>query len=351
MRVFDERQGTKRIGLLKEIPTSVVHYPNRAPKWGSISHKGIKDDLPSGCLHCKKPKCMQFRLSQIASDIVAFAFDRNTNVCPVEALKWDTINNEPIIDQRRCIKCGLCAKMCPLGAIFYNGEAFTVCHSPLVEMVPDTVAYSRMQENQLEQVSDIFHIGYIIKENDTVLEKIYSRMQRLRGNTPNLIARNLLIALGNKCAIGRVGDVYTRLDALLETPNGEHGVVEVEFGRDTLDASRGILDDIAVANCRYGIRKNDNHALVICLRLPNERQGYWQVIKDIKKVENIEINTVTVGALLLLMWSFQDFNMEKDSFYADFDDMSIRKKVDYILDSDTTVNVSYRKLGILEPEK
>lgn len=73
-------------------------------------------------------------------------------------------------------------------------------------------------------------------------------------------------------------------------------------------------------------------------------QGY-------KKVEGIDVNTVIIGALLILMWNFQLFNISATSFYIDFDNMSIRKKVDYILDSDPTVNVSQRKLGILEPEK
>lgn len=65
----------------------------------------------------------------------------------------------------------------------------------------------------------------------------------------------------------------------------KRGVAEVEFGRDALDAVRGILDDIAVTNCRYGISEQNNFAFVVCLHLPNERQGFWQVFKDIKKLK------------------------------------------------------------------
>lgn len=41
-----------------------------------------------------------------------------TEVCPVEAIK--IVNNRAIIDQDKCIKCGLCAKACPYTAIQHH---------------------------------------------------------------------------------------------------------------------------------------------------------------------------------------------------------------------------------------
>ena len=117
-----------------------------------------------------------------------------------------------------------------------------------------------------------------------------------------MIVRNLLVALGCRCSMRRVGDVYTRMDAVYSSFASSFGAVEIEFGKDTLDAVRGILEDIAVLNTRYGISKEDNNAIVVCLQLPNARQGYWQVVRDIKIVEGIEIGTITVGALMILLW-------------------------------------------------
>jgi Fe-S-cluster-containing hydrogenase component 2 len=351
MRIFTENNKNNVIGLLKVLPnTSVEHYEGKPSKWIHIGKDGMKTDIPSSCIHCKTQNCFHFDNHAISSDISAFSFDRNLNVCPVGAMSWDNTNNVPIFDNDKCIKCGICARMCPVGAIYFAPTA-KLSSSDAVELVPDNSANQKKQAFQLSQIKDTFHIGYIFKESNKLLTEIYSKLDKVSGNVPNLIARNLLIALGNRCAISRVGDVYTRLDALLETKNRKKGVVEVEFGRDTLDAVRGILDDIAVANCRYGISKENNLALVVCLRLPNERQGFWQVVKDINKVEKIKVNTVTIGALLILMWNFQYLNISETSFYIDFDNMSIREKVDNILDSDSTVNVYYRKLGILEPEK
>ena len=150
--------------------------------------------------------------------------------------------------------------------------------------------------------------------------------------------------------MSRVGDVYTRMDAVYSTNNfGSFGVIEVEFGKDTLDASRGVLDDIAVLNARYGIPKEKNDAVVVCLQLPNARQGYWQVIKDVLTVEKLPISTITVGALLILMWNMKSFNLKEHSYYADYDNMSIREALqDHI---ERQIALSDKTQGILEPQK
>lgn len=33
-------------------------------------------------------------------------------VCPERAIKWDVINNVPIVDIEYCVECGLCAITC-----------------------------------------------------------------------------------------------------------------------------------------------------------------------------------------------------------------------------------------------
>jgi hypothetical protein len=139
------------------------------------------------------------------------------------------------------------------------------------------------------------------------------------------------------------------MDAVYSSRDGAFGAVEVEFGRDTLDASRGILDDMAVLNTRYGIDKNQETPLVICLQLPNARQGYWQVVKDIHNVEKVKISTISIGALLLLLWNNAELDMAESPFYADYDRMEIRTKLEYILDGE--INIPIKDLGVLEPVK
>lgn len=77
----------------------------------------------------------------------------------------------------------------------------------------------------------------MIAESDELLEAIYDKLTNIRNNYHNLIGRNLLIALGCKCSMRRIGDVYTRMDAIYSSNAGTFGAVEIEFGRDTLDIS------------------------------------------------------------------------------------------------------------------
>jgi len=38
-------------------------------------------------------------------------------VCPTKAITWDNFKKTLIIDENKCINCGLCTKSCPVGAI------------------------------------------------------------------------------------------------------------------------------------------------------------------------------------------------------------------------------------------
>jgi hypothetical protein len=201
----------------------------------------------------------------------------------------------------------------------------------------------------LDELERVGRKGVLISESDELMNIIYNKLSNVRNNYHNIIGRNLLIALGCKCSMRRIGDVYTRMDAIYTSRGGTFGAVEIEFGRDTLDASRGVLDDIAVLYTRYGVDKFTNKALVVCLQLPNARQGYWQVVKDVKTVEHIKISTITIGALMLLVWNGRLFIPESDSYYVDYDNMSIRDTL--IKQIGRTINISDKELGGLEPLK
>lgn len=185
------------------------------------------------------------------------------------------------------------------------------------------------------------------------MQTFYSAISKFNGRSDNarILVRNLFIALHYRCSIGRVGDVYTRMDAVYSS-NWDlscKGAIEIEFGRDTLEASRAIIEDIAVMHHRGKLDKNKNIALVICASLPNHRQGYFQVIKDVKNVLGIKIQTITLGALLLFIWNGKNTNFATKEFYIDFDGGNIRNIMEKKLGR--SINLSKGQLGILEPEK
>ncbi len=58
--------------------------------------------IPVVCEHCVHPLCLK--------------------VCPAQAISRDEQTRAVIIDQDKCVSCGLCATYCPLGMIYEDPE-------------------------------------------------------------------------------------------------------------------------------------------------------------------------------------------------------------------------------------
>ncbi|MBR2214340.1 MAG: hypothetical protein IJ849_01120 [Selenomonadaceae bacterium] len=350
MRIFKESVDRKRLSIINDMPISI---DIRQSSPGRVRFKnGSTSQI--GCLGCINPRCMSFSEQEIECDYVSsFPCDKSIGVCPVDALSWDIVIDAPTIDICKCISCGICVSRCPIGAMYFSeqGEVHINSNTGYTEKnkIPDS-SVKDIHLSQIKQLIKIPHTGILLNASDTLFERVYKKPLGIDSKYHNFIGRNLLIALGCKCSMRRIGDVYTRMDAIYLSSTGTFGAIEIEFGRDTLEAVRGILDDIAVLHTRYGIHRNNNKAMVICLQLPNERQGYWQVVKDIKSVEKIKIGTVTVGGLMFLLWNGCTLKPENDLYYLDYDNMDLRN----ILSKETGVaeiGLSKRKLGIMEPMK
>lgn len=350
MRVFKEGMGRQSLSVLNEIPFAFEIHQGIP----GTAHFRSGDECHIGCLGCTDPRCIYFSENEIECDHVdGFPSDKSTNACPVEAIMWDNSAAAPVIDMSKCINCGICVSRCPAGALYFSNSGKLMVNTEPVKYVenrrPDMATQS-VHLRQIEQLLRVPRAGISLNASDQIFESIYNKLFRLRNNYHNSVGRNLLIALGCKCSMRRIGDVYTRMDAIYSSPAGSFGAVEIEFGRDTLDASRGILDDIAVLNTRYGVHKHNNKALVICLQLPNARQGYWQVVRDVKNVEGIKIGTITVGALMFLLWNGCVFEPEDDRYYIDYDNMDLRHILCVQVDCDD-IPLSDKELGIMEPMK
>lgn len=350
MQVFKERANRRYLSILKEMPFALEIHQS-VP---GTAHFRSGEECHIGCLRCVNPRCMYFHDSEIECNYIdGFSYDKAANACPVGAIAWNTDNDTPSIDTKKCINCGICVSRCPVGALYFTKSGKLAINTKSVvcaeQVKADTKTVS-IHINQVEQLSRIPRAGVSLEASDSVFRAIYDKLFRLNSTYHNTVGRNLLVALGCKCAMRRIGDVYTRMDAVYVSPAGSFGAVEIEFGKDTLDASRGILDDIAVLNTRYGVNKHENKAIVICLQLPNARQGYWQVVKDVKIVEGIKIGTITVGALMLLLWNGCAFEPENDQYYVDYDNMDLRRVLCTQLDLDH-IPLSDKELGIVEPMK
>jgi len=101
---------------------------------------------PLSCLWCANPE------SQKAIPEVGFIASRCTgaaaecggaclSVCPVEAISLDS-EDKPIIDRKVCDACGLCAKVCPEGALKVVGDLMSV-DQVIAEVEKDRPFYRR----------------------------------------------------------------------------------------------------------------------------------------------------------------------------------------------------------------
>lgn len=302
----------------------------------------------AGCINCMKPRCMKLDEKEIkCSSFTSMSPDMNLSVCPVDALQVGKKRVE--INQTKCIGCGMCVQRCPVGALYMNnGKSAhnTKTNAPRKEMAV-TGRNICIQEEYLYNLGHLERQGFLRKENDSVLDDIYEKIRHLSQEQQNKLARNIMICIGSWASLSRQGNVYMRMDGFYQTVD-QYGVVEIETGLDMLDVSRALLDDIAVVDARYGIKKKNIHPLAICLGLPNKRTDYWQVVKDILKVTNIQINTVTFGMLLIFLWELTELN-DYDIFYIDVDNSSLRKKAEAFLGR--RIHVSLGHLGILENMK
>lgn len=300
------------------------------------------------CINCTNPHCMQFSNLDIESgEFNEMSCDRNKKVCPVDAISK---GKECItINKTKCIGCGLCVNTCPFGAIHMNNGKATLNKAPksILRQMNCTTENINKQKRFIKEYIGVRKVGCIQNVSSKLMENVYMEIAKLSQYEQNLLARNLLISLGNQVALSRQGDVYTRMDGFFNSSK-QYGVVEIETGLDMLDVSRAILDDVAVLQTRYAINKSNNHPLAICLSLPNRRTDYWQVVKDIRDVTGIQINTITFGALLIALWHLEEID-DFDSFYIDIDNSSIRRAMEDVIEK--KINISFGNLSVLETGK
>lgn len=307
----------------------------------------------SFCLKCTDTPCCKFSEKELKSDIFPdFSYQKTNHTCPTEAISIDSRTAQPTIDSQKCIKCGICIYRCPTKSIYFDEDSATIhtlnSDTSNEYYLETTIEYFNENKSNLSKIPTE---GIIMQENDEILNAIhYKTNQFLKNNSmlPNLLVRNTLITLGSTYLATRVGDNNFRMDGIV-CNSAKIGLCEVEFGNDLLDSPRNILDDIAVISSRYSLKYTDLSCFIISLELPNTRSEYWRVINDINNVLNIKISSLSIGALLILLWNLKSIDICSHSFYADYKNLQIRTYLENLLGR--KINISEGYLSILEINK
>lgn len=343
--------------LAKTLPAGINPVRVDWQQNGALAVIQFSDGMasPGSCIRCTKPPCMEYAASELELDLFRdFPADRNESVCPTGAITWLMDNDSPIIDSDTCISCGLCVSRCPTRAIYLDDSGAHINDAPNHHFQVRNFPVTRELTEAIAMVfEEVEEQGIYRAESDTVLSAFLGRFVEVAKSQsaqfPNHLARNLLIACGIGAAMRRRGDTNIRMDMVLGPPGVESGTSEVELG-GALDAPRNILDNVAVLVARYEMDKDRIVPLIVSLSLPNQRSEYWQVIKDIRDVLGVKINSITVGALVLLVWNRAKIEIRSgEELYADADRPSLRPQIAAILGR--KVKLTIANLGFLESTK
>ena len=204
MQILNENNKRTKLLLLKNKVKKIEVIPGEESKIYTEHGNTL-----SSCIKCQIPKCMYFDESKIkCSKISEFSGDKDNKVCPVDALIWNNYNERPEIDDKKCIRCGLCASQCPLGAIYFRENEFIINYkidsNEYVEL-PFNEDSINKQMNIIKSLELIQKQGKIVNENDYIMKDIYTHIIDSK-LIPEKFVRNILIGLGCECAIRRIGE-------------------------------------------------------------------------------------------------------------------------------------------------
>lgn len=313
----------------------------------------INDAFYSACINCQQPRCLYYYDDEYRCDnFENFAERQDNRVCAFDAIAWDNDKQAIVIEYDSCVGCGLCASRCPFGALYFEGGKMKINldrNDKPFEVVYSIEYASSYQEKCLDRIRKLPTES---KKDEAALERVryvYQRLNEVRASHESalLLCRNMIIEMGYHCSLRRTGVSSTRMDAVY-SGDDIAGAIEIEFQNDSLSAARNLLDDIAMMQMRNGLPSSQNTPLALCAYIPNTRQGYYQVCYDIYNILGIRIRTLTIAALLLLIWEKATLDLDDDMFCLRFRDTSIRKDIELLLGHNICGNDVF---GFLEPIK
>lgn len=261
------------------------------------------------CLGCGSAPCMEKDATELTlfGTLDAFPGDPSRDVCPTRAIRWDGASATAFVVED-CIGCGLCISRCPYGAIsLVDGLTARVETAD-----PDGLAVARPTRGEHPQVKRSGQIGTL---DAPAASNLPTTIAALDDGRTTLLVRNLLNEVGLNARTRRRGDTNMRIDAVGFSRSQRPFVAEIETGAGVLESPRALLEDVAVLHSRYGYAVDGIDPISIILTFPNVRSEYYQVIRDIERVLGLRCRTITLGALVTLLWNCAKLNgFDGDAF-------------------------------------
>ena len=250
------------------------------------------------CLGCGSTPCLEKDDSELTlfGALDAFPGDPSRDVCPTRAIRWDAKKSAAFVMPDACIGCGLCISRCPYGAISLTDGLIAAVET----LDPDGLLVAGSSNGQHREVQ---RSGQIAKLDVPAATNLPATVAALDDGRKALLVRNLLHEIGLNARTRRRGDTNMRIDAVGFSRSGKPFVAEIETGAGVLESPRALLEDVAVLHSRYGYAVDEIDPVSVILSFPSVRSEYYQVIRDIEKVLGLRCRSITVGALVALLWN------------------------------------------------
>lgn len=248
------------------------------------------------CLGCHDTPCIELpnAATSLGGPLSSFPGDPSRDVCPKNAIDWDISSQSPIIEEDKCIGCGLCALFCPYGAISISQST----GKALIEK-KDPSMLTELNNEEDNPSYNYKKTGSIVDINHHFLSSLPDIKKYLSDIQSNRLVRNMLLAYDLKASVRRKGDTNVRIDGIIDFWDKKIGVLEIELSKSVLDSPRALLEDISVIHSRYNIPVKDILPVSVILTYPSKRAEYYQVIKDIDRILDVRINTISIGLLCM----------------------------------------------------
>lgn len=250
------------------------------------------------CLGCGSAPCIEKDGSELIlfGLLDAFPGDPRRDVCPTNAICWDSESSSAVVIADNCIGCGLCISRCPYGAIGLS-------HGLVARVEATDPDRLTVLESARGEHPDVTRSGRIAELDAPAAANFPSTVAALDDSSTTILVRNLLNEVGLNARTRRRGDTNMRIDAVGFSRRKRPFVAEIETGAGVLESPRALLEDVAVLHSRYGYGVDEIDPVSVILSLPNVRSEYYRVISDIEAVLGLRCRTITVGALVALLWN------------------------------------------------
>jgi ferredoxin len=300
--------------------------------------QGPGGPTPSSCLACLDTPCRLFTSEEVAGPVsVDTPVYPDTSVCPVDAVIMIGSTGIPQIDEGVCIGCGLCAARCPVGAIHLDRRTavarvtgpeqgdYEPRELTREEFAVERAHLSATLSSELAPFADAALVsGQIARFNEHMMKDEEQRTFRL-------LARNAFLTLGCAARLKNPGDNNAFAELVVDAES-TLVLLEVETGRDMLDAFRRSLSGVAIAISRYGLPHSQVVAGIVVDRLPNVRVDYYEAVKNAASRTGFVLRSLPIAVLLLGIRSGDDrlVRFVLDEAVVDSDHRSLQAAVDQI---------------------